>query len=81
MTLGGRVAMVTGGLPNGQRLKLRDLDKAMEPFRQVPAPVGNSIELLVELHGLRKMSNGYVQLLGLERGRISGRQIHGRGCL
>ena len=42
---------------NGQRLSLSDLDKAMEPFRQVRDAVGNSMELFVELHGLWNMSS------------------------
>ncbi len=51
---------------NGQRLSLSDLDKAIEPFRQVRDAVGNSMELLVELHGLWNMSSARRILSALE---------------
>lgn len=37
---------------NGSRISLRDLDKALEPFRKIRDAVGNDMEIMVELHGL-----------------------------
>jgi L-alanine-DL-glutamate epimerase-like enolase superfamily enzyme len=37
---------------NGTRISLRDLDKALDPFRKIRDTVGNDMEIMVELHGL-----------------------------
>ncbi len=37
---------------NGTRITLADLDKALEPFKQIRDAVGRDMEIMVELHGL-----------------------------
>ncbi|WP_439603355.1 mandelate racemase/muconate lactonizing enzyme family protein [Devosia sp.] len=37
---------------NGTRIPLADLDKALEPFKQIRDAVGRDMEIMVELHGL-----------------------------
>lgn len=37
---------------NGTRITLPDLDRALEPFRQIRDAVGREMEIMVELHGL-----------------------------
>ena len=37
---------------NGTRISVADLDKALEPFAKIRDAVGNSMEIMVELHGL-----------------------------
>jgi galactonate dehydratase len=51
---------------DGQRISLVDLERALDPFRQIRDALGSSMELLVELHGLWNLSSAKRILKALE---------------
>jgi galactonate dehydratase len=51
---------------DGQRISLVDLERGLEPFRQIRSAIGSSMELLVELHGLWNLSSAKRILKALE---------------
>jgi len=51
---------------DGQRISLVELDRGLEPFRQIRDALGSSMELLVELHGLWNLSSAKRILKALE---------------